>query len=270
MFANTGNLSFYLGIFFIVISFIGILFIYRIMKAGKIEKEKIDKLIELGKWFIVSVALVLSASIVNDGFRERDQDIKELEFFDKYTKIVTDDRSVEKTWLMCEFFSAVSSEGELKKAWTRYKKIIEPRYLAYMKNVNEIVKINAKEDPTEEDQLKILDLKQKNLQLDNINVTQTALPNLREQFKTASNLEKEAYRKLLNKDLDGAISDFSRTDEEYSGFHNAYDLQNMLKTEKPQTDEEWNRTYKKILKDYSWKMPEATKVELQRKIRNEP
>lgn len=268
MFTNTGNLSLYLGIFFIAISLLGILFVYKILKKGEIEKEKVYKLIELGKWFIVSVAIVLSTSIVNDGFKERDQDIKELQFFDKYTKIVTDDRGVEKTWLMCEFFTAVSSEGELKNAWTRYKDIIEPRYNAYRKNVAKIVEINAKEKQTEEDEMKIINLKQKNIELDNITASFNNRSNLRDNYKTALNFEKEAFRKLLNKDLEGAISDFSKSEDEFSGFHNSYELQKYLKENPPETDQEWRATYARILKAYSWKMPEAAKIQLKRRIRN--
>lgn len=77
MFSDMGSISLWLGIFFILLSLSGIFIIYSIIKNKSIENENIDKIIELGKWFIVSVAITLSVSIVNDGFRERDQDIKE-------------------------------------------------------------------------------------------------------------------------------------------------------------------------------------------------
>ena len=96
MFSDTGNVSLWLGIFFILTSLSGIFVIYSIIKNKSIENENIDKIIELGKWFIVSVAITLSVSIVNDGFREREQDIKEMEIFDKYVDTILEAAGVEK------------------------------------------------------------------------------------------------------------------------------------------------------------------------------
>ncbi len=79
-----GDLSLWLCLIFAAFSLIGIYVVYLIIKNKTIENESIDKIIERGKWFIASVALTLSASIINDGFRESDQDIKETEIFDKY------------------------------------------------------------------------------------------------------------------------------------------------------------------------------------------
>ncbi|MBB1287028.1 SPOR domain-containing protein [Flavisolibacter sp. BT320] len=134
MFSNTGNLSLYLGIFFIIISFIGIVFIYFVVKKNTIEKEKLDKVIELGKWFIVSVAIVLSTSIVNDAFREREQDLKEIDVFDKYVTTVTKANGIEETWLLCEYFAIVSPEGAMQDSWKRYRDTIQPRYIEFKIN----------------------------------------------------------------------------------------------------------------------------------------
>jgi len=125
MFSDTGSLSFWLSAFFVLISLSGIFAIYFIIKTKSIENANIDKIIELGKWFIVSVAIVLSASIVNDGFREREQDIKEIQVFDKYTNIILEADGVEKRRLLCEYFASVSPEGPIKKAWEKYKIVID-------------------------------------------------------------------------------------------------------------------------------------------------
>lgn len=125
MFLDTGSLSLWLSIFFIAISFAGIFAIYFLIKNKSIEEAGVDKLIELGKWFIVSVAITLSASIINDGFREREQDIKELQVFDKYTNIVLEADGVEKRKLLCEYFAAVSPEGPIRRAWERYKVVVD-------------------------------------------------------------------------------------------------------------------------------------------------
>ncbi len=125
MFSDTGNLSLWLSVSFILISLCGILVVYLIIKNKSIENENIDKIIELGKWFIVSVAITLSVSIVNDGFRERDQDIKEIEVFEKYTSIVLEADGAVKRKLLCDYFASVSPEGSIRKSWERYKEIVD-------------------------------------------------------------------------------------------------------------------------------------------------
>ena len=125
MLSNTGNLSLWLSIFFILMSISGIIVIYFIIKNKSIESANIDKITELGKWFIISVAITLSASIVNDGFREREQDIKEIEIFDKYTSIILEADGLERRRLLCEYFASVSPEGPIKKSWENYKIVVD-------------------------------------------------------------------------------------------------------------------------------------------------
>jgi len=144
MLSNTGNLSFWLSIFFIVISSCGILFIYLIIKNKSLENENIDKIIELGKWFIVSVAITLSASIVNDGFKEREQDIKEMEVFDKYVKTVLEARGIEKVKLLCEYFSAVSPDGPIKASWKEYENIVDKHITEIREAENKVADINER------------------------------------------------------------------------------------------------------------------------------
>lgn len=125
MFSNTGNISLWLSVSFVMISLCGIFVIYLIIKNKTIENENIDKIIDLGKWLIVSVAMTLSTSIINDGFREREQDIKEMEVFDKYVETILEADGIEKRKLLCEYFASVSPDGYIKKSWENYQKIID-------------------------------------------------------------------------------------------------------------------------------------------------
>jgi len=160
MFTNTGNLSFYLGIGFIFSAFIGLLIAYRLIK-GSMETARVEKIIDLGKWFIASVAIVVGATIIADNFKEREQDIKEFEVFDKYVSTITEADGVEKRWQLAEYFSIVSPDGELRRSWERYKKVVEERrddYLASKKKLEELAKI---EQPTEEQKFLIINLQTK-------------------------------------------------------------------------------------------------------------
>lgn len=151
MFTNTGNLSFYLGISFILLAFIGLIVAFRLVKNGSIEPDKLDKLIELGKWFIISVALVVGSAIVVDGFKEREQDVREIEVFDKYVTTITEVEGVEKRWLLAEYFSMVAPDGELRKSWVAYKELIKPRLDEFRLAKAEKKIIDNKEQLTEAD-----------------------------------------------------------------------------------------------------------------------
>lgn len=122
---DTGSLSFIIALFFVFVSMLGIFIIVYIIKNKKIENENIDRIIDIGKWFIVSVAITLSASIINDGFKEREQDIKEMEVFDKYVSTIIAADSLEQRRALCEYFSAVSPNGQIKESWEKYQKIVD-------------------------------------------------------------------------------------------------------------------------------------------------
>ncbi|WP_410498670.1 SPOR domain-containing protein [Chitinibacter sp. S2-10] len=144
MSSNTGNLSLWLSIFFILASLLGVVTVYLLIMNKNVDNERIDKIIDIGKWFIVSVAITLSATIVNDGFREREQDIKEMEIFDKYVATILESNSLEKRKLLCEYFASVSPEGAMKQSWKQYEKIVDQHIYEDKKDINKIVEIDKK------------------------------------------------------------------------------------------------------------------------------
>jgi hypothetical protein len=162
MFANTGSLSFYLGIIFIVLALVGFLITIWQVKKSSIAESKLDKLIELGKWFIVSVAIVVGSSIIGDGFKERDQDVKEVEVFDKYVSTITEADGIEKRWLLAEYFSVVAPDGEFRKSWGSYKEILKPKLDEYRANKVQITTLAAKAEPTEAEKQQIAKLQETN------------------------------------------------------------------------------------------------------------
>lgn len=131
---DTAKLSLLLGASLIALSLLGIFAVYRLIKSKSLPDGGLDKLIELGKWFMVSVAIVLATAIVNDGFRERDQDVKEMQVFDKYTTVVLEADGVEKRKLLTEYFASVSPDGRIKTAWENYKKVVEIQVKEYRDN----------------------------------------------------------------------------------------------------------------------------------------
>jgi hypothetical protein len=163
MFSDTGSISLWLGVFFILISLSGIFVIYLIIKNKSIENENIDKIIELGKWFIVSVAITLSISMVNDGFRERDQDLKEMDVFEKHVNTILEASDVEKRKLLSEYFAAVSPEGAIRKSWKEYKIIVDQQIAELRAEKEKVIKIEEKppEARSEAERRAILEVEEK-------------------------------------------------------------------------------------------------------------
>lgn len=161
MFTNTGNLSFYMGVVFILLAFTGLLVTYWLVKNNSIEEGKLAKLVDLGKWFIASVAIVVGATIIGDGFKEREQDIKEIDVFDKYVTTVTEADGIEKRWLLAEYFSIVAPDGELRKSWEAYKTSIKPSLEEYRANKAKLADLSDKKEQTESDLKQIATLEKK-------------------------------------------------------------------------------------------------------------
>jgi len=142
---DTGGLSFIIALFFAFVSLLGVFIIVYMIKNKSIENENIDRVIDIGKWFIVSVAITLSTSIINDGFKEREQDIKEMEVFDKYVSTVIAANSLEQRRALSEYFSAVSPNGQIKESWEKYQKIVDKQLQDDAANKAKLADIQNKE-----------------------------------------------------------------------------------------------------------------------------
>jgi hypothetical protein len=132
MFTNTGTISFYLYSVFILISIISTVIIYRLLKKNTLESERLDKLIDFFKTVVFTTALGTVALIITDLFKEREQDVKELEYFDKYVQEVKDVNGQGRLQLS-KYLSIVAPSGEMKDSWTAYYKEVQKDYDEYLK-----------------------------------------------------------------------------------------------------------------------------------------
>jgi hypothetical protein len=160
MIHDMGKLSLVLCISFAVIALLGVIFIYLIIKNKSLENDGIEKIIELGKWYVASVAITLSASIISDGFKERDQDVKEMQVFDKYVETILiaceqDKNGLEKRKLLSEYFAAVSPDGPIKESWKEYLVVVNKHTEEAMRDAVERKKIQLIQQKTPEDIAKL-------------------------------------------------------------------------------------------------------------------
>jgi hypothetical protein len=156
MLANTGTVSLILYLVFISISIISTVIVYKFIKNGTLEIEKLDKLIDFFKVVVFTTAIGTVALIVTDLFKEREQDVKELEYFDKYVQEVKDVNGQGRLQLS-KYLSIVAPSGEMKKSWTNYYKEVQKDYDEYIK-AQQALKIDTTSNPTK----KQLDIREEN------------------------------------------------------------------------------------------------------------
>ncbi len=126
MFTNTGSVSLMLYGIFIVITIIAMFVAFHHIRKGVIDSEKLDKMIELFKYSIVTTAIATITLIVTDLFKEREYDKNEMEAFNHYIPYVTDTAgTLDKKINFCKFFCSVTPKGGLKEGWKTYTAYLE-------------------------------------------------------------------------------------------------------------------------------------------------
>ena len=149
------------AIFFYILFSIVILILISIkFYTGKMD----EKLLEFSKWYLVSIALVLIANIIENGFREREIAIAEMEVYDSYVETVIQADNIETRWKLAQFFSNVTPADRLKGGWTSYMDSIRTEYKEFKElrntqnelkadtsftNVKRIIEIESKLKPFE-------------------------------------------------------------------------------------------------------------------------
>ncbi len=149
MLTNTGTISFILYGIFILIAILGLFFAIYAIKKGDIPLDKLDKMIDLSKYTIVSVAIATVTLIISNLFREREQDVKELEYFDKYVQDVKKVDGIQERFQLSKYLSIVAPSGDLKKSWKDYHDTLKIEYQEYIKLKKEKEKLDTIKNPTE-------------------------------------------------------------------------------------------------------------------------
>ena len=139
---------------------------FYLIKKGTLEMAKLDKMIELFKYAIVSTALATVTLVVADLFKEREQDVKELEYFDKYVDDVKKVDGIQERLQLTKYLSVVAPSGEMKKSWENYYKTVELEYQEYLKLKAEEQKIDSIKNPTIEDIRKADSIKERRRMLE--------------------------------------------------------------------------------------------------------
>jgi 5,10-methenyltetrahydromethanopterin hydrogenase len=99
---------------FIAIAIASLIILYKFLKSGTLEPDKLDKLVDFFKTVVMTTALATVAYVITDLFKEREQDVKELEYFDKYVQEVKEVNGQGRLQLS-KYLSIVAPSGEMKE-----------------------------------------------------------------------------------------------------------------------------------------------------------
>jgi hypothetical protein len=124
---STGSLSLFLYGAFIAITMLALVAAFYQIVKGKLPKEKLDSMVELFKYAVVTMALTTVGSIVSDQFKARDQDVKELEYFHRYVEHATKLDGHDRLQLS-KFLATVAPKGPMRDAWKNYHDSVQVEF----------------------------------------------------------------------------------------------------------------------------------------------
>lgn len=242
----------------------------------QLDFEKYKAKIELFKWLIGSVALVLVTTVIDFGFRDRSAGLTEIQQYDKYvTELIVLNGDPGQKRMLAQFFSNVTPSEKLKAGWTNYFNQVDKEYKVYIEPIlkndsiirKEYYSFAGKKTLTQEEIKKkqVLEVQiEENNRLINpaiILPSQTS-----KNFDSALDWEKKGFSFLLEKDIENAITSFINSEKSYNSFHQVYEISNYLIKNKSQllTRDSvfWKTAFKTILENYSWKMPISVRQQI--------
>jgi len=229
--------------------------------------ERLKIWIDLGKWFVVSVGLVIMTQIIDSGFKDREVGINEIKEYDKYVSVVTDNNKIAERRLLAQYFAHITPSDKLREGWLNYYKSVDEEYektkiLLNAKN-EELKNISTSNILSESQKLKIDVLKTEIEKLDD-ELTPTFQSN--GAYDAAQRWEELGFKYLIDKSITEAIKAFENSENSLNSYHQVYEIANFLKKQKASAVSEenldWENIYKIILSEYGWKMPEKAKNDL--------
>lgn len=244
---------------------------------SKFEFEKYKYKVEILKWFIGSVALVVVTALINYGFKDREAGLNEIQQYDKYvTELIILNKDIAQKRMLAQFFAYVTPSEKLKEGWVSYYEEVDKEYQKVMAPILKNDSITRskyfalqsnKQALTADQKTTLVELKRQIEDNDRIIHPEIILPsNTNTSFEEALRWEEEGFAFLLDKDVNNAILAFRNSENTYNRFHSVYDIaqylsQNRRRLSSPDAPF-WNTAFRKIADDFSWKMPDEVKEQL--------
>lgn len=132
-----------------------------------ISFEKYKYKVELFKWLIGSVALVVMTAIIDWGFKDRAAGLQEIQQYDKYaTELIVLNNDPVKKRMLAQFFSKVTPSEKLRKGWDLYFREVNAEYRAFLRS-DSLAQIELKKLTDKDSSLLTTSQKMQKAQLEN-------------------------------------------------------------------------------------------------------
>ena len=205
--------------------------------------ERMKYWIDLAKWSIVSVVLVVATMIIDKGFRDRAAGIVEIQTYDKYvTDLIVLNKEVGPRRLLAQYFANVTASDKLRAHWVDYYNVLNQEYdiiaahdsaLALEQRV-----LARKATLTRADTVRFQEI-QMQRKINDIQLNTPVIPLVEPEkratdLSAASTLESKAFDLLAQNRIDAAIDAFDKADDSYNGYHQVYEIGRYLKQNKEQ------------------------------------
>ena len=246
------------------------------------ESEKLTMYLDFTKWIVVSVALVIIATVIDSSLKDRQAGINEIKQYDTYVNLVIQADGIGQRWRLAQYFSKVTASKNLRDRWIDYFQIVETEYLdslkkqvallAEAKRLDSLSKLPGSQGDTAlKKQIEINDQQMRNLGKELSTSTWSSV----KPDDGAAKFERQGFGFLLQRDVEGAITAFNNAEQNITGYHMVYDIWNYLRDRENRSalsdsknDAAWKKAYTDILRNFSWKMPADIKDKMNELSRN--
>lgn len=100
-----------------------------------LDFEKFKYKVEIVKWFIGSVTLVVISMLIEWGFKDRAAGLSEIKEYDKYaTDLIILNNDPVKKRMLAQYFSKVTPSEKLREGWEAYYNEVEKEYRKFLEN----------------------------------------------------------------------------------------------------------------------------------------
>ncbi|WP_343852367.1 hypothetical protein [Algoriphagus jejuensis] len=98
------------------------------------EFEKFKYKVEIVKWFIGSVTLVVISMMIEWGFKDRAAGLNEIKEYDKYaTELIILNNDPIKKRMLAQYFSKVTPSEKLREGWEAYYTEVDKEYREFLR-----------------------------------------------------------------------------------------------------------------------------------------
>jgi len=229
--------------------------------------EKYKYKVEIIKWLIGSIAITVATLIIDNGFKERDAGIQEMQAFDKYVEVILKADDIESRWLLSQYFATVTPTERLRQRWIAYQDSIEDDYRTYKALTQEKIALEQQLDtissPTV---LSKHDLRMEEIKMQLAPLNKKLIGSTHDSL-SAKSWEDKGFQFILSKDVSNAIIAFQNSENASNGYNQVYEIARYLKKNKMELNDanskHWGMIAKELATNYSYGMGVEVKKKLE-------